>query len=131
MIPIPGGFALYARLAAVLAAVVLVFSAGWATASWRLEAKIAGIERDHANEAKQNAEKALSDIATATTTINEAAKRYGSVQSTLSSEIANLKKDLQNEKPLPVDCVPSAGRVRSLNAAIDAANKAAAGQPAR
>ena len=132
MMPIPIPSLAVLKLAGVAALAAALFAAGWVTASWRLEAEIAGIERDHATKAKQEAENALANIAAATITINEAARRYGAVQSNLSSEIADLKKELRNEKPLPVDCVPSAGRVRSLDAAINAVNKAsAAGQPAR
>lgn len=113
-------------------AAVIVFGAGWQVRAWKADAEVQAILADQAKTEANQAKQALADIEKATETINAAAKRYGSVQSTLSSEIADLKKELQNEKPLPVDCVPSPGRVRSLNAAIESANKAsAAGQPAR
>ena len=106
----------------LLAAVL--FGAGWTIKGWKDEAEIAGLKTEQANTAASQANAALADLTSATATINEAARRYGSVQSNLSAQIDDLKKELQNEKPLPVDCAPSAGRVRKLNSAIDASNKA-------
>ncbi len=102
----------------------IVFGTGWTVRGWKADAAINAMRAEHAEKETDRAQKALTNIEQAIETINAAAKRYGTVQSTLSAEIADLKKELQNEAPLPVDCVPSAGRVRGLNAAIDAANKA-------
>lgn len=107
-------------------AAVIVFGAGWQVRSWKADAQIQAILTDQAEVEAKQAKQALADIAAATKTINDAAQRYSSVQSTLSFQIADLKKELQNEKPLSPDCVPSPGRVRVLGSAIDAANKAAA-----
>lgn len=130
MIPLPSASQL--KLGAYLVAAVALFGAGWQIRTWKADAEIQAIFADQAKTEAKQAAVALQKIEQATTTINEAAKRYGAVQSTLSSEIADLKKELQNEPILAVDCKPSAGRVRVLNSAIDSANKAsAAGQPAR
>lgn len=102
----------------------VLFGAGWTIKGWKDEAEIAGLKTEQANTAAAQANAALADLTSATATINEAARRYGSVQSNLSAQIDDLKKELQNEKPLPVDCAPSAGRVRKLQSAIDASNKA-------
>lgn len=130
MIPLPS--LLIIRIVAAIVAVVAVFGAGWKVRGWQADAEISQIHLEQAKTEADQARQALATIEQATETINAAAKRYGAVQSNLSLEIADLKKELQNEKPLPVDCVPSAGRVRSLDAAINAANKASStGQPAR
>lgn len=59
--------------------------------------------------------------------IHGAAQAYVSQRSDVDAKFAALSKDLKNAtkaKPLPVDCKPDAGRVRSLAAAISAANSA-------
>ena len=118
--------ALRAAIAGVVTLLLaaVLFGAGWTIKGWKDEAEIAGLKTEQANTAASQAQAALTDLTTATTTINEAARRYSSVQSSLSAQIDDLKKELQNEKPLPVDCTPSAGRVRKLQSAIDASNKA-------
>ncbi|MEN6586150.1 MAG: hypothetical protein ABFE02_08940 [Sulfuricella sp.] len=112
----------------LLLAVAILFGAGWTIRGWKDEAEIAGLKTEQANTAAEQANAALSDLASATATINKAARRYGEQQSELATQIADLKKDLKNEIPLPADCVPSAGRVRKLQTGIDTVNKAIAGQ---
>jgi len=115
--------AIAAAITLLLAAVL--FGAGWTIKGWKDEAEIAGLKTEQANTAAAQANAALTDLTTATTTINEAARRYGSVQSSLSAQIDDLKKELQNEKPLPDGCSPDGKRSSTLNKAIDATNAAA------
>ncbi len=117
----------WVRLAGAVLLALMLIGTGWTTRGWKADAAIAELHVERANLAAAQADAALKDIAAATTSIHEAALRYGSVQVNLASKIEELKKDIKNDKPLPVDCVPSAGRVRKLDAGIDAANASAAG----
>jgi hypothetical protein len=117
------------KLAVPAVLAVAIFGAGWAVNGWRKDAQIAELKTERANTAATQAQGALDDLTAASKTINDAARRYGALQSDLGVKIDDLKKELQNEPPLPPDCRPGPGRVRMLNSAIDAANKAAAGQP--
>lgn len=59
------------------------------------------------------------------TTINNAAREFLAGQNDFGVKLDEIGKDLHNvqtQKPLPVNCKPDAGRVRDLNAAIEATN---------
>lgn len=118
-----------ALLAGGALAVAIGFGAGWKTNGWRLDAEISSIKADRANDRATQSEAALTDLAEASRRIKEAADGAGFEFSVVSAQLADIKKDLKNAnaKPLPPDCRPDSVRVRSLAAAVDATNKAAAG----
>ena len=117
-----------ARLAPykLLLAAVLAFGAGWAVNGWRLGAELAGEKAARAQDQATQAGAALSAVQVDALAIRQAATEYAAAQSTLAPKLAALTKELRNAKPLPADCRPDAVRVRNLDAAIDAANQAAA-----
>jgi len=109
-----------------LAAAVLGFGAGWAVNGWRLGAELAGEKAARAQDQATQVGAALSAMQADASAIRQAATEYAAAQSTLAPKLAALTKELRNAKPLPPDCRPDAVRVRNLEAAIDAANQAAA-----
>jgi hypothetical protein len=119
----------YRALAAgilVLVGLLLAGAAGWFANGWRHGAEIAELRRAHAEFRAGLSEQALADVQADAATIRAAATEFATIQSTLAPRMTALTKELRNAKPLPADCRPDAGRVRNLDAAIDAANQAAA-----
>lgn len=112
-------------------AAVLLFGAGlgvgWTANGWRLHADISAIEAKQAGDLAASTTAAMTDLKTAAAAINTAANEYAGVAGRLDVKLDQIKKDMKNAKPLPVDCRPDAVRVRDLGAAIDAANEAATG----
>jgi hypothetical protein len=104
----------------------LAFGAGWAVNGWRLGAELADLRAKHAQEQVTQATAAVSTLRADAAAIHQAAAEYAGIQSALAPKITALTKELRNAKPLPVDCRPDVVRVRNLDAAIDAANQAAA-----
>lgn len=109
-----------------VAAVVLAFGAGWAVNGWRLGADLANLRAAHAQAQAAQANATVSTLQADAAVIHQAATEYAGIQSTLAPKITALTKELRNAKPLPVGCAPTPDRVRNLDAAIDAANQAAA-----
>lgn len=109
-----------------VAAAVLAFGAGWAVNGWRLGAALAGEKASRAQDRAAQAGAALSTLQADAAAIHQAATEYAGIQSTLAPKLTALTKELRNAKPLPADCHPDPVRVRNLDAAIDAANQAAA-----
>jgi hypothetical protein len=107
-------------------AAAVTFGAGWAVNSWRLGAELADLRAKHAQEQATQATAAVSTLRDDAAAIHQAAAEYAGIQSILAPKITALTKELRNAKPLPADCRPDAVRVRNLDAAIDAANQAAA-----
>ena len=107
-------------------AAVLAFGAGWAVNGWRLGAELAGEKAARAQDQAAQAGATLSTLQADAAAIRKATTEYAGIQSTLAPKIAALTKELRNAKPLPADCRPDPVRVRNLDAAIDAANQAAA-----
>ena len=111
--------------------VVVLFGAGvgtgWTANGWRLHAEISGIEANQAGAQAASATAAMTDLQTAAATINAAANEYAGDAARLNKKLDSIKKVMKNAQPLPVDCRPDAVRVREFDAAIDAANEAAAG----
>lgn len=119
-------YQLYLTLAASAVGAALAFSAGWTINGWRLGAELAGVKASSAQQQAALANGALTTLQADTATIHLAAVEYAGIESTLAPKIAALTKELRNAKPLPVGCAPTPDRVRNLDAAIDAANQAAA-----
>lgn len=111
--------------------VAVAFGAGFAVQGWRLGAQIAELKASRANEIAAQSQAALNDLSDASKKINQAANDYASIETTLGKKMDQLRKDFKDAKPLPPDCRPDSVRVRNLDAAIDAANEAAAGRKAQ
>lgn len=64
--------------------------------------------------------------------VSLAAQQHGEVRTELGASLDRINrnlKELRDAKPLPPDCRPDPERVHRLDEAVDAANRAAAGQP--
>ena len=109
-----------------VAAAVLGFGTGWTVNGWRLGAELAGEKAARAQDRATQAGAALSTLQVDAAVIHQAATEYAGIQSTLAPKLAALTKELRNAPRLPADCRPDPVRVRNLDAAIDAANQAAA-----
>jgi hypothetical protein len=107
-------------------AAAVCFGAGWAVNGWRLGTDVANLRAERAQEQAAQATAAVSTLQADAAAIHQAATEYAGIQSTLAPKIAALTKELRNAPRLPVDCRPDDVRVRNLDAAIDAANQAAA-----
>ncbi|AOZ08156.1 hypothetical protein BKK80_13695 [Cupriavidus malaysiensis] len=110
--------------AAVLAGAL--FAAGWVTNGWRKDAELAELTAARAQADVATANQALGELRAAGAGIRARADEYRAIQSTLSTRLDAIQKELKNAKPLPADCRPDAGRVRMLSNAVDAAKQAAA-----
>lgn len=100
------------------------FIAGWIVTNWRLSASIA---EEKAEQIQSNAD----HFRDATKKINVEANQYVKKTYELKDEIDSLKKELAHAKknhPIPADCRPDSDRLRILKDAVNAANRAAAGQ---
>lgn len=103
---------------------------GWTVQGWRKDAEIADAKRQQADSRTKAAETALSDLVDAGKKVGEAAAGLVGDKRTLTTAMAAISKDLkdaQKQKPLPVDCRPDAGRLRSLQSAVAATNNAVSG----
>lgn len=110
-----------------MGALLVAFSMGWLFQGWRLNGEIANIRKEQATQIAKDANTALTDLKEATKGINDAAKGAQTEKITLANQIAALRKDIKNAKPLPVDCKPDDVRMRNLSGAVSATNKAVVG----
>lgn len=97
------------------------FSAGWVANGWRLESLR---QTEKAEVVQANAD----HFADASRKVNESARVYQSNSGQMKSQIAVLKKelnDVQKTNPVPVDCRPDFERMRVIKDAVRAANTAA------
>lgn len=102
------------------------FGAGWTANGWRKDRQISELHATRSIEIAVSANAALADIKSATAAINDAASSAKLINDDLNLQLALIRKDLKNAKPLPVDCRPDAVRVSNINDTIDTANKAIA-----
>lgn len=119
---IPAGI----KVAAGVALAASVFGAGWLANGWRLGAELAELRADHAAQVAKHATDNLATMKADAVAIHKAAEQLSTIEITLGPKIDALKKEIKNARPLPAGCRPDDGRVRSLDAAIEAANAAAA-----
>ncbi|VVE27925.1 hypothetical protein PPN31114_03498 [Pandoraea pneumonica] len=115
-------------VALLLLGVLAGFGGGWVVNGWRMTAAIAEERHARAEDRASAAEAALADFVKGADLVRDAAKSYTDERAAIVGKLDQLSKDLKNyanEKPLPVDCRPDAGRLRSLSDAIDAAKQAA------
>jgi len=103
---------------------ILAFATGWLVQGWRLNEKIAELQATRSNEIATQSQDALKDLKEASANINAAALGAKSDNTTLTNQIAALRKDVKNAKPLPPDCKPDDVRMRNLAATISATNQA-------
>lgn len=116
--------------AAGAAALVLAlgFAGGWLVNGWRLNSDLAELRAQHAEQIATQAKAAVTTMQADAAAIHIAAGQLVTIETTLGPKIDALKKEIRNAKPLPAGCLPDPARVRNLDAAIDAANAAAAGR---
>lgn len=112
------------------AALVLVvgFAGGWLVNGWRLGSDLAELRAQHAEKIATQAQATVTTMQADAAAIHMAAGQLVAIETTLGPRIDALKKEIRNAKPLPAGCLPDPARVRNLDAAIDAANAAAAGR---
>lgn len=96
---------------------------GWQLKAMQAEVAISSLELTHAREREQQANAALVSLKADADAVRQAAAEYAAIEIILAPKIAALTKELRSAKPLPLDCMPDAYRVRNLDAAIDAANQ--------
>lgn len=114
--------------------VVLGFGAGWSINGWRLESKVATVQKDAAETRAASANAALDQLAGRMDAMNTSATAVRLDVSTLAVKMDQIRKEQKNaqaQAPLPVDCKPDAGRLDRLRDAVTAANAAIAGAAAR
>lgn len=95
-------------------------------------ATIANMKREKAEAVADGLRLQLAQFTADADKIHEAADAYTTLQAGLDTRFASISKDFSNAikgRPLPADCKPDPDRLRSLQAAIDAANTAAGQQP--
>jgi len=122
----------------LLALVLVVIGAaaggigGWTAQGWRKDAQIADLQRSQAQTAAGQYKAALDDLEAASKRINAAAAGARVDLSTVTGQLAAIRKDFQNAKPapLPDGCRPDPVRVRQLTAAAGAVDQAIAGSVA-
>ncbi len=114
-------------LGTVVIALLVGLSIGWVANGWRLDAKISRIESAQAKAESGQSSAAVRAMKLDADAIHTAAVEFTAIQNNIGPKLDAIKKELKNAKPLPVGCRPDDVRVRSLDAAIEAANKAAAG----
>lgn len=114
----------------ISAAVALAAGLVYGGYHWRdnsAKAEIAKITADRANEHAAASNAALEKMTGAAKAINDAATQSAETADALKHEFAKLDKERKayvKSHPLPVDCKPDVGRMRSLEQAINAANSA-------
>ena len=100
---------------------VISFCTGWIVNGWRLSSSY---QAEKAEVVQANDD----HFADASKKVNDSAKVYRSTSGQIKSQIAVLKKELNDAEktnPVPVDCRPDADRLRVLKDAVTAANTAA------
>ena len=113
-------------LAGAALAAAVGAGAGWTANGWRLGAELADLKASYAGQQATQAAATVSTMKQDATQIHEAAKAFLTAQQAIGPKFDALKKEMHDAKPLPPDCRPDDRRVRNLDAAIDAANSAAA-----
>lgn len=94
-----------------------------------LQVQIAQIKAKNAESVAAQSQAALSDLATASRAIKEAASTGQAGISALSAKLDTIDRRYRNAKPpapLPVDCKPGVDRVRQLTDSAAAVNEAIA-----
>lgn len=124
-----GGWKGYVASAA-LTALVLIPTTIYATSlPYRLI--IANMKSATAEAVATDATAALKQFTDDAGKIHAAAQAYAGFQPAFNAQFAAISKDFHNAinaKPLPPGCFPDASRMRDLDAAVEAANSAAAGR---
>lgn len=108
--------------------VALAGAAGWTAQGWRKDAEIAGLKATQSKQEAKDATGALTDYQTTAKAIAEAASGAQGSNASTAAALRAIRQEMKNAKPLPADCRPDADRLRKRNAAIEAYNRAAAGQ---
>jgi hypothetical protein len=115
-----------AKIMLALALLALGAAGGWTAQGWRKDAQISDLQRDQADTNAGQYKAALDDFEAASKRINAAAAGAKVDLSAVNGQLAAIRKDFQNAKPLPIDCKPDAERVRRLTATAAAVDQAIA-----
>lgn len=124
--------AVRARVVGIGVALVLLLaggSVGWGVSGWRMGAALAEAREARVADSAESARAALADLAEGASKVRAMADSYSTGRAEISGKLDQLSKDFKSyakDKPLPADCRPDAGRVRSLAEAVAAAKQAAA-----
>lgn len=121
-----GGWQGYAAAAGLAA--LLSISATYYITSLGYRLTIAHMEAANANADRERANLALAQFSADADRIHESADAFSRVQVGMDLTFGKISHDFQTAikaKPLPVDCVPDADRLRILQAAVAKANAAA------
>ena len=120
-----GGWKGYAA-ASLLSALLAAGGASYVTAlGYRLT--ISQIQRDHAASDARATQAMLADFVSDAARIHAAVQAMASLENGLGRRFDHLSKDFHDSiqsHPLPSDCMPDAGRLRTLRQAVAAANAA-------
>lgn len=111
----------------ILAALIAGSAATWATATI-YGARISDMKAEQASRDRDAANAVLKKFTETATRINAAANDYTAVAGDLGKKLDTIQTDLKNvqaKSPLPHDCKPTSDRLRSLTAAVAAANSTA------
>jgi hypothetical protein len=114
--------------AAALGLIGAFFAGMWLQGTIK-DKQIAVIERDAAEQTAVDATASITTLQRFISQMQSASIDYGKNQDVLFTKLDQLKKEFvkaTNLKPLPVDCLPDAERLRLLETAVAAANTAAA-----
>lgn len=109
----------------------VMFGAGWQVQDWRKSVEIESIKAQQSTDRANVAEQAVTDLVEGTNKMITAATELKGIKLNLSGKLEAISKDLKNAQvttPLPADCRPDGVRMQHLQAAVNAANDAAAGQ---
>lgn len=101
-------------LAGAVVAVALGFGAGWGINGWRLNAEVAEVKADAAEQRAASANAALDQLAGRLETMNTATTAAQLDVSTLAAKMDQIRKEqkhAQAQTPLPPDCRPDTGRL--------------------
>lgn len=107
------------------------FGAGWTVQGWHKDSDISALKAEQATDRANVAEQAVADLVEGTNKMKTAATELTGIKLNLSGKLEAISKDLKNAQattPLPSDCRPDGVRMQHLQAAVNAANDAAAGQ---
>jgi hypothetical protein len=104
----------------------------WYATSLSYRVTISHMEKEQAENVADGYRATLAMFTADADKVHQAAEQYTTFQTNLDSRFNTISKDFHDAvktKPLSPDCRPDPVRVRSLTAAVEAANSAAGRQP--
>lgn len=119
-----GGLGVWGYVAALGIGAVVATGATYEIVHNANAVEISQLKTDAANQRAVNATAALTQLTGFIDKMHEADSSYAGALADIDNRFSLIQKGLTNARrvPLPVDCKPDTGRVRSLTDAIAAAN---------